>query len=44
VLEGVVELVDVAADRLAAADVADQPQLLLVADVRQVPDQGRHQR
>jgi hypothetical protein len=39
VLEGVVELVDVAAYRVAAADVADQPQLLLVADVGQVPDQ-----
>ena len=32
------------ADRLAAADVADQPELLLVADVGEVPDQRRHQR
>ena len=29
---------------VAAADVAQQPQLLLVADVREVPDQRRHQR
>ena len=43
VLERVVELVDVGAHRLAAADVADQPELLLVADVREVPHQRRHQ-
>nr|BFE67975.1 hypothetical protein GCM10020092_012760 [Actinoplanes digitatis] len=40
VLEGVVQLVDVAAHRLPAADVPDQPELLLVGDVREVPDQG----
>ena len=38
-LEGVVQVVDVRAQRLAAADVPDQPQLLLAADVREVPDQ-----
>ena len=43
-LEGVVQLVDVLSDRLATADVAHQPELLLVADVGQVPDQRRHQR
>jgi hypothetical protein len=42
-LERVVQLVDVLAQRLAAADVADQPELLLVADVGVVPDQRRHQ-
>ena len=43
-LERVVQLVDVLPDRLAAADVADQPELLLVADVGEVPDQRGHQR
>jgi hypothetical protein len=44
VLERVVELVHgLGQDRVAAADVAEQPQLLLVADVRQVPHQRRHQ-
>jgi hypothetical protein len=38
-LERVVQVVDVVTDRLTAADVADQPQLLLVADVGEVPDQ-----
>jgi hypothetical protein len=44
VLEGVVEAVDLGAQRRAAADVAHQPQLFLAADVREVPDQRRHQR
>ncbi len=44
VLEGVVEAVDLRAHGLAAGDAAQQPQLFLVADVREVPDQGRHQR
>lgn len=44
VLEGVVQPVDLRAQRLPAADRAQQPLLLLVADVRQVPDQRRHQR
>ena len=39
VLERVVQLVDVLPHRLAAADVAHQPEFLLVADVRQVPHQ-----
>ncbi len=44
-LEGVVEPVHVVAEhRVASADVAQQPQLLLVADVGQVPHQGGHQR
>jgi hypothetical protein len=37
VLEGVVEPVDLRAQRLTAADVAHQPQLLLAAHVREVP-------
>ncbi len=44
VLEGVVERVDLGVHRVAAADVAQQPELLLVADVGEVPDQRRHQR
>jgi hypothetical protein len=44
VLEGVVQVVDVLADRLPAAGVPDQPELLLVADVGQVPDQRGHDR
>ena len=45
VLERVVQLVDRGVeDRLAAADVTQQPELLLVAHVREVPDQRRHQR
>ena len=44
VLERVVELIDgLRQQRVAAADVAQQPQLLLIADVRQVPDQRGHQ-
>ncbi len=39
VLERVVEPVDLRAQRLTAADVAHQPQLLLAADVREVPHQ-----
>ena len=43
-LERVVELVDrLRQDRIPAADVAQQPELFLVADVREVPDQRRHQ-
>ena len=43
-LEGVIQLVDgLRQDRVAAADVTQQPQLLLIADMRQVPDQRRHQ-
>lgn len=43
-LEGVVQPVDLRAHRLPSRHTAQQPQLLLVADVRQVPDQWRHQR
>jgi hypothetical protein len=43
-LDRVVELAQVAAQRLAAADVPDQPQLLEVADVAQVPDQRAQDR
>ena len=43
VLEGVVEVVDLGAHRLLAARLAQQPELLVVADVGQVPHQGRHQ-
>jgi hypothetical protein len=39
VLERVVELVDVGPHGLPATDVADQPELFLVADVREVPDE-----
>src|SRR2546423_14143070 len=42
-LERVVDLVDIAPDRLATAHVPQQPQLLLVADVREIPDQRGHQ-
>jgi hypothetical protein len=38
-LDGVVEVAQVSAQRLAAADVADQPELLEVRDVAEVPDQ-----
>lgn len=44
VLEGVVQAVDLRAHRLPSAHSAQQPQLFLIADVREVPDQGRHQR
>ena len=44
VLERVVERVDLGVHRLPAAHVAQQPQLFLVGDVREVPDQRRHQR
>jgi hypothetical protein len=44
VLERVVERVDLGVDRGQAADLAQQPQLLLVGDVGQVPDQRRHER
>ncbi|GAB3842609.1 hypothetical protein GCM10029963_15950 [Micromonospora andamanensis] len=43
-LERVVQVVDVAPDRLPPADVTDQPEFLLVAHVRQVPHQRGHQR
>src|SRR6478752_2061273 len=44
VLEGVIQLINgFRQDRLAAADVAQQPEFLLVADVREVPDQRGHQ-
>jgi hypothetical protein len=39
VLERVVDRVDLRVQRVAAADLAQQPQLLLVGDVGQVPDQ-----
>ena len=44
VLERVVERVDLRVHRLAAADLAQQPELFLVGDVREVPDQRGHQR
>jgi hypothetical protein len=43
-LDRVVELAEVAAERLAAADPLDQPEFLEVGDVAQVPDQGTEQR
>jgi hypothetical protein len=42
--ERVVEVVDVGTHRFPAADIAHEPELLLVADVGQVPHQRRHQR
>jgi len=44
VLERVVERVDLRVHRLAAADLAQQPELFLIGDVGQVPDQRGHQR
>src|SRR5215467_1073998 len=44
VLERVVQRVDLRVHRVAAADPAEQPELLLVGHVREVPYQGRHQR
>ena len=44
VLERVVQRVDLRVHRLAAADLAQQPELFLVGDVREVPDQRGHQR
>ena len=44
VLERVVQRVDLRVHRVAAADRAQQPELLLVGDVRQVPHERRHQR
>ena len=44
VLEGVVEAVALLEQRLVPADVAREPELLEVADVRQVPDQRGHDR
>jgi hypothetical protein len=44
VFERVVQRVDLRVHRVPAADVAQQPELLLVADVREVPHQGGHQR
>ena len=43
VREGVVDVVVPALHRALPADVAEQPQLLEVSDVRVVPDQRRHQ-
>ena len=43
-LERVVERVDFRVQGFAAADLAQQPELFLVGDVREVPDQRRHQR
>ena len=43
-LERVVERVDLRAHGLAPADLAQQPELFLVGDVGQVPDQRGHQR
>lgn len=39
VLEGVVQRVDLGTDRLLARDRAQQPLLLLVPDVREIPDE-----
>ncbi len=44
VFEGVVQFVDVAADRVPPTHIADQPEFLLVADVREIPDERAHQR
>ena len=44
VLECVVQRVDLRVQRLAAAGLAQQPELFLVGDVREVPDQRGHQR
>ena len=44
VLERVVQRVDLRVDRVLAANRAQQPHLLLIGDVRQVPDQRGHQR
>ena len=44
VAERVVQVVDVLPYRFTATHVAHQPQLLLVADVREVPHQRGHQR
>jgi hypothetical protein len=43
-LDRVVELAEVASERLAAPDPADQPELLEVRDVPEVPDQGTEDR
>ncbi|BDE58252.1 hypothetical protein REA19_12680 [Prescottella equi] len=43
-LEGVVQFVDVAADRVPPTHIPDQPEFLLVADVREIPDERAHQR
>jgi hypothetical protein len=43
-LDRVVELAEVAAERLAAADPLDEPELLEVADVAEVPDQRAEDR
>ena len=43
VLEGVVDVVELGPHRLDAGRLAQQPQLLVVADVREVPHQRRHQ-
>ena len=44
VLERVIQLVDrLRQDRVPATDIAQQPEFLLVADVREVPHQRRHQ-
>ena len=44
VLERVVQRVDLRVQRLAAADLAQQPEFFGVGDVRKVPDQRGHQR
>ena len=44
VLERVIERIDLRVYRLAAADLAQQPELFGVGDVREVPDQRGHQR
>jgi len=43
-LDRVVELAEVAAQRLAPADPLDEPELLEVSDVPKVPDQGAQDR
>jgi hypothetical protein len=43
-LDRVVEVAEVTAQRLTAADVPDEPELLEVADVPEVPDQRAQDR
>jgi hypothetical protein len=43
-LDGVIELAEVAAERLPTADSLDEPELLEVSDVPQVPDQRAEDR
>jgi hypothetical protein len=43
-LDRVVELAEIASERVAAADPLDQPELLEVGDVPQIPDQRAEDR